>query len=115
MIGADIRLVLDFAVLGHVPRLRRVEWPLERVVHALALRRVTAQGVHGGVVVSVGLELPAPLVADNRRCNALILRVVPELIRDPVVQGSTTGQRGVVLNGNFERTWLASRKPVRVR
>ena len=29
--------------------------------------------------------------------------------------GSTTGQRGVVLNGNFERTWLASGKPVRVR
>ena len=31
------------------------------------------------------------------------------------LEGSTTGQRGVVLNGNFERTWLASRKPVRVR
>ena len=29
--------------------------------------------------------------------------------------GSTTGQRGVVLNGNFERTWLAPGKPVRVR
>ena len=30
-------------------------------------------------------------------------------------RGSTTGQRGVVLNGNFERTWLAPGKPVRVR
>ena len=30
-------------------------------------------------------------------------------------EGSTTGQRGVVLNGNFERTWLAPGKPVRVR
>ena len=31
------------------------------------------------------------------------------------LSGSTTGQRGFVLNGNFERTWLAPGKPVRVR
>ena len=58
------------------------------------------------------------LVVDHRHVwvyDSRMMRTGCVILRARGRQGSTTGQRGVVLNGNFERTWLASGKPVRVR
>ena len=58
------------------------------------------------------------LVVDHRHVwvyDSRMMRTGCVILRARGRQGSTTGQRGVVLNGNFERTWLAPGKPVRVR
>ena len=84
--------------------------------------RAVTDPMHVAVPGEFGLQLVSE-EAFGRPMNHILSVVAPprQLLtlgkdfRTIKTTGSTTGQRGVVLNGNFERTWLAPGKPVRVR
>ena len=84
------------------------------------LREVEALGMlDAPALASLKKQHDLTLFTESRRPErpswGNVLVAIQTLEAGSGIMGSTTGQRGVVLNGNFERTWLASRKPVRVR